>query len=508
MLKYAKKINRDFDISATLGGSVLRNLYKKDEVRADSLINPGLYSFANTAGPLVTLPAKSQYGLNSFYGLVTTTYKNYLYLDLTGRQDWNSTLATPLRTDKTGFFYSSANMSFVLSDAVRLPKQFDFAKLRFSVAGVGSGATTPYYTAFAYQSAGSLYTGGALENPALLTNPNLENLFTTTYEAGAAAKLFKNRLSFDVAVYSGNTTKQILERYIDQASGVQRVVINSGVVNNKGVEIALGGTPVKRKTFQWDVNAVFSYNRNLIKELPDTSIVLRTGPVGGGQIVAKVGGSMGDMYGHGYLRSPDGQVVYDAATGFAKLAENLVYLGNVYPKYKVGLTNRFVYKQFVLNFQFDAQFGGVSHSLTHYKLVEQGKLTKTLPGRYNGIIGNGVVMGANGKYSPNTTIATDIDGYYRSHWGVDNAEGSTFSTDFVKFREARLDYTINPRLTKKLHLQRATFGVYGRNLAIWSPWPMFDPEFGTLAGSNIVQGFETGQFPSTRSLGANLIIGF
>jgi hypothetical protein len=143
----------------------------------------------------------------------------------------------------------------------------------------------------------------------------------------------------------------------------------------------------------------------------------------------------------------------------------------------------------------------------HYKLAEQGKTTNTLPGRYNGIIGNGVVMDASGKYIPNTTIATDIDEYYRSHFGIDNAEGSTFSTDFIKFREARIDYTLPTKLTGKLGLQRLMLGVYGRNLYIWSKWPMFDPEFGTLSGTDIVQGFEIGQFPSTRTIGLNLVVG-
>ena len=117
-------------------------------------------------------------------------------------------------------------------------------------------------------------------------------------------------------------------------------------------------------------------------------------------------------------------------------------------------------------------------------------------------------MDANGKYVPNTTIATDIDEYYRSHYGIDNAEGSTYSTDFIKLREARLDYTFSGSITRKLGLQRATLGVYGRDLFIWSSWPAFDPEFGTLAGTDIVRGFEVGQFPSTRTLGVNLVVVF
>ncbi|HET7899155.1 MAG TPA: TonB-dependent receptor, partial [Flavisolibacter sp.] len=390
-----------------------------------------------------------------------------------------------------------------------LPAVFDYLKFRFSASSVGSGGTIPYLTAYNYATAGSLYNGG-LQNPTTLANPNLKPLRTITYETGTNMRLLKNRVELDVAVYSGNTQDQILNRIIDRAAGYTRAVINAGRVSNKGVEVALNGTIFNspKGGFKWTTGIVFSANQNRIEELADSSVVLQTGPVGGGQIVAKVGGSMGDLYGIGYQRAPDGQVIYDANTGFAKLTQDVIYLGNTIPKGKVGFTNTFNYKGFRLNLLFDAQYGAVAHSLMHYKMSEQGKLTKTLPGRYNGIIGNGVVLDASGKYVPNTTIATDIDEYYRSHFGTSNAEGSTFSTDYVKFREARLDYTISPTLTKKLGLQRATIGVYGRDLFIWSPWPMFDPEFGTLAGTDIVRGFEVAQFPSTRTLGVNLVVAF
>ena len=508
LLRYAKKVNRDFDFTISVGGSTLNNKYNKDELRADSLVVPGLYSMSNALGPLETIPYKSTYRINSFYGLISSGYKNFLFLDLTARQDWNSVLATPERTTNSGFFYPSANLSFIASDVVKLPAIFDYLKLRFSASSVGSGGTTPYLTAYNYATAGSLYNGG-LQNPTTLANPNLKPLRTITYEAGTNMRLFRNRLELDVALYSGNTRDQILNRIIDRAAGYTRAVINAGRVSNQGVEIALNGTILNTAGgFKWTTGVVFSANQNRIEELADTAVVLQTGPVGGGQIVAKVGGSMGDLYGIGYQRSPDGQVIYDATTGFAKLTENVIYLGNTIPKGKVGFTNTFNYKGFRLNLLFDAQYGAVAHSLMHYKMAEQGKLTKTLPGRYNGIIGNGVVLDASGKYVPNTTIATDVDEYYRSHYGINNAEGSTFSTDFIKFREARLDYTISPDLTKKLGLQRATIGVYGRDLFIWSPWPMFDPEFGTLSGSDIVRGFEVGQFPSTRTMGVNLVVAF
>ncbi|MEO7212974.1 SusC/RagA family TonB-linked outer membrane protein [Mucilaginibacter sp.] len=507
LLKYNKKINKDFNVTATAGGSMLRNTYNRDEVRADSLVYPGVYSLANNAGPLVTSPFRSTYAINSFYGLVSTSFKDYLYLDMTARQDWVSTLATANRTDEVGFFYPSASLSFLASEAFKLPQGIDYAKFRASVAGVGSGTTTPYQTTFNYTTAGSTYNGG-LQNPRTLSNPDLKPLRTTTIEIGTEMRFFKNRLGFDLALYSGNTKNQILNRTVDQSSGFSQAVINVGRVTNKGLELSLYGTPIRHVGgFEWTINTTFTSNKNQIRELADSAVVLRTGPTGGGQIVARVGGSMGDMYGRGYMRSPDGQIVYDASTGFARLSDDLVYLGNTMPKYKASMGHDFKFRQFHLNLLFDAQVGGVAYSLSNYKLAEQGKIKLTLPGRYNGIIGTGVIKNPDGTYRANDAIASDIDGYYRSHYGIDNAEGNTFSTNFIKFREARFDYTLNPRFTKKLGLQRASVGVYGRDLYIWSAWPVFDPEFGTLSGSDIVQGFEIAQFPSTRTFGFNIIIG-
>ncbi len=510
LLRYNKKIH-DVTLTATAGGSALKNIYREDENRADSLIYPGVYTMANSAGVPVAIPYTSQYAINSFYGLVNAGYKDFLYLDLTGRQDWNSVLATPERTDKVGFFYPSASASFIASDAFKLPKIISFAKVRFSASSVGSAQTKPYLTAFNYDKLPT-YPGG-LANPSLLADVNLEPLRTLTYELGTDLRILDNRLGFDVALYTGDTRNQILNRIVDNSSGVPRAVVNIGRVANKGVELTVNGQPVKSRNFNWMVNYTFSANRNKILELSDSTFVLQTGPVAQGQLVAKVGGSMGDLYGIGYQRSPDGQVVFNTdpaiqAVGTALTTAGPVYLGNTQPKWKMGISNDFRYKQFHFNILFDAQYGAVAYSLTAYKLAEQGKTTNTLPGRYSGIIGNGVMRNANGTYSPNTTIATDIDQYYQHAYGSFSAEGATYSTNFIKLREARLDYTLPPKITGRLGIQRATIGVYGRDLFIWTKWPGFDPEFGTLNGSDITQGFEIGQFPSARTLGANLIISF
>ncbi|MCY1527864.1 TonB-linked outer membrane protein, SusC/RagA family [compost metagenome] len=401
-------------------------------------------------------------------------------------------------------------MAFVASDFWQLPKVVNFAKLRFSVSQVGSGGTTPYRTAYNYNlAANGIYPDSAMTNPNILPNPNLKPLQTTTIELGAELKMFKNRLNLDVAVYTGNTKNQILSRQVDRATGYAVAIFNAGRVDNKGLEIALNGTPLQTPKFTWTMTGTFSANRNTIKELADSSVVLRTGALGGGQVVANVGGSMGDLYGRGFMRSPDGQIIFDAATGNAKVnTTDLIYLGNTIPKFKFSWgTNLNYNKKISIGVLFDAQLGGVAHSLTFSRMAALGKLKVTLPGRYNGVIGDGVVQNPDGSYRKNDVMATNFENYYTALYGSDQAEGSIFRTDYLKFREANLTYTFSNRFANKLNLNRLSIGAYGRDLFIWSPWPAFDPEFGTLAGTDITQGFETGQLPSTRSYGLRLVVG-
>lgn len=509
LLKYQQKI-KDVDFSASLGGSKLQNDYHIESLASDGLTFPQVFNHNNSKYGVKAVKGIERMEVNSFYYLLTGGYKNFLFLDASGRVDWTSTLASPQFPDKqTGFFYPAINASFILSEIVTLPTQIDFAKLRASYAEVGSGVQQPYRTEFYYSSPNPLI-GGSLANPSSLSNPLVEPLRTRSLEFGTDIRMFKSRVNLDVAVYNGLTFNQHLYRVVDAASGALTRLTNIGKVRNSGLEISLSTKPIiSKKGFNWTSTFTFSTNKNKIVELADSTLVLQQRSIGAAQIVAKVGGSLGDLYGIGYQRAPDGQVIYDPATGYALLTSDVKYLGNTIPKGKASWINDFSYKGFRLSLLFDAQWGGVGHSQTNHKLSEQGKLQQTVPGRYSGIIGNGVVWDAgSGKYIPNTTIATNIDEYYRTHWGSNQGEGNTFSTDFIKFREARLDFTLNKKMIKKLGLQKATLGVYGRNLFIWSPWPIFDPEFGTLDGSDIVKGFEIAQFPSTRSYGVNLVVGF
>jgi len=504
LLRYQNTILKKFEYSITAGGSQMQNRYQRDEVRADQLLYPNVFTFANAKNTLVALPYKSRYGVNSVYALGSLSYDNFLYMDLTFRNDWASTLATPISTDNVSIAYPSLALSAILSEKLKLPDAISYLKLRGSLASVGSGGTNPYYTAYAYDA--TAFPGG-LRNPSFIANEGLKPLRTNTIELGADIKMFNNRLSFDVAVYKNRTFNQIFNSPLDRSSGYNTLVVNAGEISNKGLELTLSGTPLKTKSgLNINIYGTFSTNQNKVVELTDSAstLVISSGPRG--TIEARAGGSMGDIYGLGYLRSPEGKIVYSG--GYPVLDQTTKYLGNSTARYKASIGTNITYKNFNLNVLFDAQFGGKAYSLTHAVLSEEGKLKNTLPGRYNGIIGDGVVLNGDGSYSPNTVVATSAAAYYKAHFGRDNVESNVFSTDYIKFREARLDYTFKPRLLSRLGLQRATIGVYGRDLFQFTNWPAFDPEFGTIgANGEISAGFESAQFPSTRTFGLNITIG-
>lgn len=508
LLRYNKDLGKRFTSNYSVGGSQMRNRYIRDDLRADQLNLPGYYILANSKNPIVALPYRAEFRVNSVYGLVQFGYDNFLYLDVTAREDWASTLSTPESSKNSDFFYSSVNISAILSQKLKLPKEISFLKVRGSLAGVGSGGTTPYLTSYAYTP--TLFPGG-LSNPTSIANPDLQALLTRSVEFGLDIRFFKNKLALDIALYQNNTKNQIFGIPIDRASGWSSLIANAGLVKNKGIEIQVTGNVLKTKSgFSWDVFGTYAANRNKIVDLVEgvDTYVMSTGPANRGSIEARPGGRMGDLYGIGYERSPDGEIVYNNQ-GLPIRTTTIKYLGNTNAKWKGSLGSDFRYKDFRLSVLFDGQFGGVAYSLTHAVLMEEGKLKKTIPGRYNGIVGDGVRFDAGtNKYVPNDVVATNIQAYYDAHFNRDNIEANTFRTDFVKLREVRLDYTIPKRITGKLKLQKATVGVYGRDLFMITKWPSFDPEFGTLNDGQINAGFEIAQFPSTRTLGVALTVAF
>lgn len=505
LVRYNREISSKFEAGLSVGGSRMYNIYNRDELRADKLTYPGIYSFANSKESPVAYPRRMEYAVNSLYGLAQLSYDNVLFLDFTARNDWTSTLATPETAKNTSFFYPSVNVSAVISDMFQMPNSISFIKARGSWSQVGSGGTDPYLTSYTYTVQEGFPSG--LGNPRAIANSELKPLLTTSVEFGLDLRLLKNRLGLDIAVYQNDTRDQILRAPVDKSTGYSEVVINAGKVRNQGLEIQANAKVLENKDgLNINLFGTYAKNKNEVIELVDSlsTMILASGPRG--TIEARPGGPMGALYGLGYERAPDGQIIYDE-NGLPLLGSEIKYIGNATPDWRGSIGTNFRYKNFGLNILFDGQFGGVAYSLTHAVLMEEGKLTKTLPGRYNGIIGDGVIKGADGTFRPNDVLVTNMQTYYNRHFNRDNVESNTFSTDYIKLREVRFDYTVPASILEKFKIQRASIGVFGRDLFMITEWPAFDPEVGTLDGTSIVGGFEVGQFPPTRTLGLNLTIG-
>lgn len=507
LLQYNNQRLQDHRFGISAGGALLNNKYIKDDAKANSLLYPNQYNFANARERVLYEPWREEYAIHSVYGLANYSYKEKYFIDFTGRVDWASTLASPKRNEVAWFFYPSVNTSFILSQIFELPKSINYWKLRASIAGVGGGGKDPYGNSYAYMSA--IGFNGGLSNPTTVPDENLQPERTTSYELGTDFRMFKDRIKLDLTVYSTTTDKQLIKPPVDPSSGYRLRYTNAGEVRSKGIELALSGDILKNQDkLNWNMYGNFTHYDSKVLSIPaafEGQLVLSTLFGSRGSVVAIPDRRFGDIWGLGYERNPEGKIVYEG--GIPVLSQDNIYIGNPNPTTKFGWGNEFKYKGFRFNFLFDGQFGGVGYSLTHAVLMEEGKLKKTLPGRYNGIIGDGVVLNPDGSYSKNTVVAEAGD-YYARHFNRDNIESNTFSTDFIKLREVRLDYALPKSFLSRYKIEKASIGVYGRDLFVFTKWPAFDPEFASLTSSGIEKGAEIAQFPSTRTMGVNLSFSF
>ena len=502
LLTFKEKIGSDIDIRTSIGGNTRREKYRLTNGVLDGLVIPGVYKLSNgISNPMMTTGHANK-RVNSLYGLATFSYQDKVFVDVTGRNDWSSTL--PVQNNS--FFYPSISSSFILSDIFALPRQVSYAKLRLSAAKVGND-TRPYRTRKYY---GQSDFAGSGSVPTTLHNVDFKPELTTSYEAGLEYRLFQGRLGMDITLYQSFTDNQILEIPLDPTTGYSRAVMNAGKVRNQGIELMVNSTPIETRDFRWNTSVVWSKNENRVMELAEDlgadEQVIHTG--GQASVIAKVGGSTGDIYGFGFVRSPDGQIVYDNA-GLPAYPAETQYIGNAYADWKAGFNNEFTYKNFRFNVLLDGQYGGIIYSQTHHKMAEQGKLKSTLMGREDGfIIGDGVVDNGDGTYSPNTTKVTP-QAYYTRYYRRANVESNSFDASYLKLREMRIEYNLpKSLLTKTRFLNGASVALYGRDLAMLTKFPMFDPETAALNGDTIMPGVEMGQMPSTRTFGMNVTLQF
>ncbi|WP_308443144.1 SusC/RagA family TonB-linked outer membrane protein [Flavobacterium sp. UMI-01] len=496
LLNYDDKISKTISFSTSVGGNAMDYQYRRTDAYVTGLVVPGVYKLANGINSPIVQTYDKNKKVNSLYGLFSMSFDNKVFLDLTGRNDWSSSL--PIKNNS--FFYPSANASFILSEIFKMPEALSYMKYRFSYAQVGNDTdpykTNKYYNQSAFPSSASV--------PTNLYNANFKPEITTSYETGVEGRFFKNRINFDATVYETNTKNQIISVPLDITTGYNSGVLNSGEVRNRGIEVTLGGKIIKNNNFNWTTTLTWSKNWNRVMKLADgLSGQQEIGSGGNATLLAKVGGTTTAIYGFGFERSPEGKIVYNSA-GLPVNPTEIQYIGDANPDWKAGLNNSFRFGNVTFNFVIDGQYGGIIYSQTHHKSMEQGKLTSTYMGREEGfIIGDGVVKNADGSYSPNTNKALTPD-WYASYYRRANVESNSFDASFVKLREVSIQYEFPKRLLKNTGIKGVNVSVFGRNLAIISDFPIYDPETAALNGDTILPGIEMGQMPSPATYGFNL----
>jgi len=500
LLTYKNKIGSNVNYTLTAGANAMKQKYNFVGLYADQLSQPGIYQISNSLDPAVADPLRTERAINSIYGSGQLAFDDKVFIDVTGRNDWSSTLPSK----SNSFFYPSISTSILLNEIFILPRAISFAKLRTSIAQVGND-TRSYQTEKYYDR---IY-GNSFTNPSVLFNPDLKPEITTSFETGIDLRFLKGRLCLDVSTFNNNSRNQILAIPLDPVTGYSSALVNAGLINSKGTEIVLSGSPISTKKFKWSTTINWSAFRSYVKELADgitNQVIYSHGS--NVTIEARVGGRMGDMYGRGFQRSPEGQIIYGTNGLPAQLDPTIKKWGNAFADWKAGVLNEFSYRSFRFSVLIDGQKGGDMYSQTNHKNNTLGKTKVTLPGRDEGVLGQGVVFNpTTGKYDPNTVRAA-ASSYYDNYYQISNAETNIFDASFIKIREIRIEYGLPESFISKLKLRQASVAIYGRELFNFTKFPGFDPEGGNLNSGTVTPGVELTQFPSTRNIGVNLTIKF
>ncbi len=492
---------KDFDITANIGGNHRRNFYQRDYMSAAELAIPRVWNMGNSRLRPVTENSISEKVVNSLYASANIGFRNYLFVDVTARNDWSSALPAHNRS----YFYPSAAVSAVLSDMFNMHSSvLSFAKVRAGIARVGND-TDPYNLMQTYEYANAWGSLASLKESNGLLNAELKPELTSSYEVGADLKFFNNRLGLDLTYYDKQSYNQILKVDVSNATGFFSKLLNAGRLQNRGIEIQLTGTAVKTSSFKWDVALNWARNQNKVVELAQGLTTYTLGTVRGMGVEARVGQPYGTFFGQGFMRAPDEQIVYDQS-GYPVIDPVRRVLGNFTPKWIGGLQNTFTYKNLSLSTLIDMKQGGDIFSQTINIGRYTGVLKETTLGRETGIVGAGVVnagTAANPEYVPNTKNISSEE-WHHKYYLLTNNEETIFDGTYVKLREVRLTYVFPGKVFKRLPFRDITLSAVGRNLALLhSNIPHIDPETSYYNDGNL-QGIENGQIPTTRSIGFNI----
>lgn len=504
LLNYNKDFSEDFTFSVNFGGNHMNRNYDRISGSLPALELPNLYNLSNlqTGSTASVGNYHSGQQINSLLAFGQFAYKDMFFLDFTGRQDWASILPTA----NNSFFYPSVTASAVLSDVFPVLKEgsINFLKIRGGWSQVGStGALGAYSLNQTFGLSNSGF-GNQASVPNTQFNPNLKAETVTGIEFGIDGKMFGNRLRFSATYYDQQSADLLVPIQVTAATGFTNVWDNIADMSNKGYELQLGGTIIRKEDFSFDVDVNFAQNQNEVTSLGglDTYVL---GGQWGVRLEAKPGQPYGTLMGRDFQRTDDGQVIYQDGLPLVDSTQQAV--GNIAPDWTGGATFSFRYKNFDFSTLIDAKIGGDVHSMTYAWGRYAGTLSETMEGRETGLVGDGVMSDGNGGYVPNDVLVT-AKAYNQRSFSNGVESSSIFDASYVKLRQISIGYSLPKEFIKNSVVKSLKLSIVGRNLAIlYKRAPHIDPETG-FSASNGNQGQEFGQYPSARNIGFNINMKF
>lgn len=517
---FKKDWGTKFNTVLRLGNDVRATKYNRLTSNGSDLDIPTLLSL-NNAKTRSTTQQLEDYRIVSAFGDLTLSYDNFLFLNVTGRNDWSSTLDAQFNS----FFYPSASLSYIFSENFKLPVWFSYGKLRASYAEIGKDANpydnNSYYTSTVITSSGQIaWTRNDRRGDRLLKPER-----TSTLEFGTELRFLQNRLSVDVTWYKLNSRNQIIPIFLSPTSGYTQLITNAGEIENKGIEIVLNGSPIRKSNFSWDATLNFSRNRNKVLSLKEglAEIVVGThfGYINSGATLKYVPGfAVGNLYGTTFLRyygsKVDDKVTFqpDLPMVIATTGSNAGFpipdltqriLGNSQPDWIGGITNTFTYKNLRLSFLIETQQGqerynqlgnfmaafGIAkytEDRTTYK-VFPGVLANGSPNTQSVYLGMGKVAGDPRDYG---------NGYYRNVFRT-VTEPFVEDASWTRLRYLSLSYRIPAKVLKTNVIKGASVTFTGNNLILWTRYSGFDPETSSMPAGSNADGFTGFSYPAIRS---------
>ncbi len=497
LINYNKDLSESLNLNVNAGAGFEKFNFERVATNNNGLSIPNLFAASNAVSPSIG-QSLARTERQSVYAAAQLSYNKYLFLDLTGRNDWNSTL--PIQN--ASFFFPSVGLSAVISDMVSLPAFMTYLKARTSYALVGNGTGfNQIKPSLALAPGGN---GGFLVIDRVLRNPDLKPEETRSFEAGLDFALFSNRLGAELTYYKTNTINQILNIPIPDPSGYARRTINAGDIQNKGVEIVIYGKPVETRDFKWNISITYGANRNNVLKLDSLSKEpLLSSPQDLALIKVIEGGKYGELFTRGFVRNSDGEIIVrDDGLPVVNTEQNH-YVGNYNPDWTGGISNSFQFKSWTFSFLIDVRKGGAVISGTQYLMATTGTADYTAVNRETTfVIPNSVTEGGQ-----KNMVGVNAESYWNHITSSLITEAFSYDATNARVREASLTYAFPTSIIGRSIVKGASVSLVGRNLFfITNKADGFDPESSLGTGNN--QGLEYASIPSTRSLGIYLKLNF